>query len=162
MDYKIELASLNDITKIHKIIVDRCKWFNQNDIKGWNIEFYPNRYNIEYFKEQLKINKLYVAKKGKLVIGTMLLKSRDIDYWNDSKSSYYIHHLATDINFKGVGRELIYFAIKKCREDKKEYLRLDCYQTSKFLNNYYKELGFTNVGSGIQGDYHYNLWEMKI
>ena len=92
----------------------------------------------------------------------MLLKEEDKEYWNNDDCSYYIHHLVTDSNLKGIGKKLIEFAKEQCKENDKKYLRLDCYKESVFLNKYYKNLGFHNVGNGTKGDYHYSLWEMKI
>lgn len=159
---KVELAKAKDIDFICNIIYDRCLWFSKNGLKGWNVKYYPKKYNKEYFKEQMNINKLFVAKENNKIYGVMLLKKEDKDYWSDDKSCYYIRHLATDINMSGVGKLLLNYAKSQCKKDNKEFLRLDCYKTSVFLNNYYKSLGFVNVGSGKLGDYSYNLWEMKI
>ncbi len=162
MDYKIELAKYEDLNAIYKLIYDRCLWFSKNGVKGWNIESYPNKYNQEYFKNQMQINKLFILKIGNNICGVMLIKETDSDYWKDNISSYYIHHLATDINKNGIGKLLINFAIEQCKIDNKSRLRLDCYKTSFFLNEYYKKLGFKNVGNGIKEDYEFNLWEMIV
>lgn len=162
MNYNIERASIEDVDDIYNLIYERCVWFKNRGVKGWNIEYYPNKYNQAYFKEQMKINKLFVAKKDKKICGVMLLKDTDQDFWNDNKSAYYIHHLTTDTKLKGVGKLLLNYAIEQCRKDNKVYLRLDCYRTSGFLNEYYKMFGFINVGNGTLGTYNYNLWEMKI
>lgn len=162
MDFKIDLAKLEDIEAIHKLIYDRCLWFSEKGVKGWNVAFYPNKYDKSYFTEQMKINKLIVAKFNNEIGGVMLLKDEDKDYWNSDNSSYYIHHLATDFHLKGVGKTLIDYAIEQCKINDKKYLRLDCYQESKFLNEYYKKLGFNKVGSGTDEIYNFNVWEMKI
>ena len=162
MHYKIDLAKIEDLNVIHKLIYDRCLWFSKKGVKGWSAEYYPNKYNQEYFEKQMQINKLYVIKIDNNVCGVMLLKEVDSDYWEDKPSAYYIHHLATDINKKGIGKLLINFAIEQCKKDNKSRLRLDCYKTSLFLNEYYKKLGFENVGNGIKEDYEFNLWEMKV
>lgn len=85
---------------------------------------------------------MYVAKYDETIAECMLLKNKDEDYWQDDETSYYIHHLATDIIYKGIGKSLINFAINKARNDNKEYLRLDCFKSNINLNNYYKNLGF--------------------
>jgi len=166
MDYKIEKAKLEDIDDIFKIIYERCLWFEEKGIYGWELESYTIKYDKEYFKKQMKINELYVAKlKGK-ICGVMLLKKEDKNFWSDNASSYYIRHLTTDINLKGVGECLIKYAIELAKINKKEYLRLDCYQESEFLNNYYQKFGFINVGKGENideiEDYKYNLYQMKL
>lgn len=56
MDYKIEKAKLEDLDAIHKLIYDRCLWFSEKGVKGWNVDFYPNKYDKSYFIEQMKIN----------------------------------------------------------------------------------------------------------
>ena len=159
---KVELVKIEDLDAIHKLIYDRCLWFSKKGVKGWNINFYPEKYNQDYFEEQMKVNQLFVAKSNNKVCGVMLLKEEDKDFWNDNKPCYYIHHLATDIKLKGIGKLLLNYAIEQCKKDNKEYLRLDCYKTSQFLNDYYKKIGFNNVGSGNLDDYNYNLWELNV
>ena len=161
-DYKIETAKLEDLDSIHKLIYDRCLWFREKGVKGWDVDYYPNKYDKSYFIEQMKINKLFVAKFNNKICGVMLLKNEDKDYWNNDDTSYYIHHLATDVNLKGVGKALINYAIEQCKINNKKYLKLDCYQESKFLNEHYEKLGFNKVGSGTDENYNFNLWEMKI
>lgn len=117
---------------------------------------YAKRYDKDYFKNQINTNLMYVAKYDETIAGCMLLKNKDEDFWQDGEPSYYIHHLATDILYKGIGKSLINFAINKARNDNKEYLRLDCFKSNIKLNNYYKNLGFEEKG------YTYNLWEFKI
>lgn len=155
MDIKIEIAKEKDIETIHDLIVKRCKWFDENSIKQWDMS-YAKRYDKDYFKNQINTNLMYVAKYDETIAGCMLLKNKDEDFWQDDEPSYYIHHLATDILYKGIGKSLINFAINKARNDNKEYLRLDCFKSNIKLNNYYKNLGFEEKG------YTYNLWEFKI
>ena len=84
----VELAKIEDLEAIHKIIYDRCLWFQEKNVKGWNINFYPEKYNKDYFKEQMRINQLFVAKSNNKVCGVMLLKDEDRDFWNDNKYLY--------------------------------------------------------------------------
>lgn len=161
MDIKIEIAKEKDIEDIHDLIIKRCKWFKENNIKQWDMS-YAKRYNKDYLKKQINTNLMYIARCNETIVGCMFLKSKDEDYWQDDKPSYYIHHLATNTLYKGIGKSLINFAISKARIDNKEYLRLDCFKSNIKLNNYYKNLGFENRGSGKIGGYTYNLWEVRI
>lgn len=140
MDIKIEIAKENDIEPIHDLIVKRCKWFDENNIKQWDMS-YAKRYDKDYFKNQINTNLMYVEKYDETIAGCMLLKNKDEDCWQDYEPSYYIHHLVTDILYKGIGKSLINFAINKARNDNKENLRLDCFKSNIKLNNYYKNLG---------------------
>ena len=160
--YKILLAIEEDLEQINKLYADRVKWFNENNIEQWGNN-YPNRYNVLYLKEQMKINKLYVMKNENKVIGSMLLKNEDSKYWEDTDNAYYIHHLVTDINTRGIGLELIKFAIEECINDRKEYLRLDTVSKNNWLTEYYQKLGFEILGSKeIKKGVEEKLWQMKI
>ncbi len=163
MQYKIELATEKDLEAIEKIIIERCKWFIENKIKQWALDYYPKKYNTKYFTEQLKINKLYVAKiiDTDEIVGVMLLKTSD-KFWEDDNKALYIHHLATSIKIKGLGSLLLEYATIETSKMNKEFLRLDCFSSNKRLNDYYKSKGFILKGNGRIGDYSYNLWEKKI
>lgn len=55
MAYKIELAKIEDLDTIHKLIYDRCLWFSEKGVKGWNVKSYPNKYDTNYFIEHWKL-----------------------------------------------------------------------------------------------------------
>ena len=59
---KIVLAQEYEIDAIHDILIERYKWFIDNKINQWKINWYPNKYNNEYFLKQMKENFLYVVK----------------------------------------------------------------------------------------------------
>lgn len=71
---KIVLAEEYDMDAIHDILIERCQWFIDNNINQWKINWYPNKYNNDYFLKQMKENFLYVAKIKDEVVGVMLLK----------------------------------------------------------------------------------------
>ena len=92
---KIVLAQEYELDAIHDILIERCKWFIDNKINQWKINWYLNKYNNEYFLKQMKENFLYVAKIKNEVVGVMLLKKSDEEYWNNDNDSYFLHHFAT-------------------------------------------------------------------
>ena len=158
----IEPAKASELEAIHNLIYKRCVWFDNKGVKGWSASVYPNKYPVEYFKEQMSINKVFVAKVDGAIQGVMVLKHVDKNFWEDDEPAYYIHHLATDVESRGVGKQLIDFAIEQCKKDGKKYLRLDCYKDSMFLNSYYPKIGFKNAGYGTFKQYEYSRWELKI
>lgn len=160
--FQIMLAKEEDLEAIHILIVDRCKWFIEQQINQWKIGYYPIRYNVEYFHKQMKENELYVVKDKNKIIGVILLKNEDKDYWQDEKKAFYIHHLTTHINYHGIGKMLIQFAVEHAKECGKEYLRLDCFSSNVKLNEYYESLGFELCGSGGDEYYHYHLRQRKV
>lgn len=46
MDLRIIKAEEKDLDKINKILIERCKWFNDNNINQWS-SYYIVKYNIE-------------------------------------------------------------------------------------------------------------------
>lgn len=160
--YKIEVAKEEDLEEFHNIIVSRCKWLEEKGVNQWRPTSYPVRYNVDYFREH--INNLYIIKDDKEVLGGFLLKDADERYWSDSNdvSAYYIHHLATKVGVKGLGRLLILFAIDKAKEDNKDYLRLDCVAHNEKLNEHYERLGFKYSGVIQIKNWSENLWQIKL
>ena len=156
--YKIEVAREDELEEFHNIIISRCKWLEEKKVNQWKVTSYPIKYDINYFRKHL--NKLYIIKDDKDVLGGFLLKDADEKYWSDSTlvNAYYIHHFATKLNTNGLGKRLILFAINKAKEDNKEYLRLDCVAENIKLNNYYKKMKFKNVGMKEKE----NLWQIEL
>lgn len=155
----IQLAKYEEIKEILDIFKERCNWFKKKNIDQWGS--YEEKYNEEYFIGAMQTNKLYVVKQEKEVIGVFLLKEEDKTYWNDNKSAYYIHHLATRIGYLGVGAKILEFIEKLAIQNNKECIRLDCKKNNDVLNSYYQKRGFIYMGSG-DVPYSYNLYEKKV
>ena len=68
------------------------------------------------------------------------------NYADRDENIIYIHHLATDINYKGVGKQILK-SIKKIAIDmNKKIIRVDNISTNQKLNEYYEKNGFIQVG----------------
>ena len=67
-------------------------------------------------------------------------------YFDDSKDAIYIHHLATDINYRGVGKEILYKIRELAKKESKTLLRLDNIGSNEKLNQYYEKNGFKKIG----------------
>lgn len=165
VDLKIEKAKEADMESILGLIKERCEWLLKKKIDQWNPSFYLKKYDENYFLEQLQNgNELYVAKINQNVVGVMLIKFNDENYWKNDNKAIYIHHLASKLDVSGekVGNMLLNYANKLALKHKKEYVRLDCKKSNPKLNEYYKRNGFCEKGTGKIGNYEYNLWEKKI
>lgn len=78
----------------------------------------------------------------------------DVDpRWDNDKDAYYVHHLATDPAYPGLGREILTFAETYARNAGKEVLRLDSQKVNDDLSRYYEALGYPAVGECIDGAY---------
>lgn len=158
---KIELAELKDIKCILNILEERCIWMENNNIEQWESNSYTVSFDEYYFNQEINKKRVYVAKINTKICGIFLLKDND-SLWKDSENAFYVHHFATDINYKGLGKIIIeYIKYLALRQDK-TYIRLDCVKNNEKLNNYYEKLGFILRKSGIRRSYEYNLREFKI
>ena len=159
---KIELATINDIDSIVDIIYKRCLWLASKNIHQWPLDYYPDRYNKEYFIEELEKDYLFVAKDNDSVVGVILLKKEDPRYWENDVKALYIHHFSTKEGYNGTGKLLLEHAINFTLGKNIPYLRLDCVKHNDKLNKYYINFDFKLIKSGIIGTYEYNLLEKKL
>lgn len=157
----IELAKLKDISHIINILENRCIWMERNNIKQWESNSYTSIFNYDYFSKEIEKKTLYVARINNKMCGIFLIREKD-KLWEDFKSAFYIHHLATDINYKGLGKVMIEYIKYISLRYNKKYIRLDCVNDNEKLNNYYQKLGFDLKETGIIKDYEYNLRELNL
>lgn len=160
-NFIIKLANFNNINDILNILEQRCIWMEKSNINQWKPNSYTITFNKHYFKEQINNKKIYIAILNQKVCGVFLLDNFD-KLWNNSEPALYIHHLATDIHFKGLGRIIIEYIKLIASQQNKNYIRLDCVSDNKKLNAYYEKLGFNLVETGTIKTYNYNLRELKL
>jgi len=139
---KIELAEINDLDDIMKMIHNCTNDLISKNIFQWN-EKYPNR---DVFLTDIKKKNLFIFKNDTGVIGCIALShDKDIEY-NDIKwltkddKSLYVHRLAVDPKFqkKGIGRLLMDFAEDYARDKKLKSVRLDTFSKNDRNNRFYK------------------------
>ncbi len=67
MNYKIELANINNIDSILELYYERIKWFKDNNIKQWNgyLKIYPKKEFIDIIKNK----KYYIIKHDDEIVG---------------------------------------------------------------------------------------------
>lgn len=168
MNYKIVKANIDDVETFYPLYLERSKWFLDNNIKMWEEALFEDLFDKNYFRKLVKNNEVYLLKKEDEVLGVIAFQKRDSDYWKDDKNALYPNKLVVSTKHRGLGKILIDFIFEYAKENNYDYIRFDCYKSSKFLNDYYSNLGFKKVGTGIiLGcdkilDYEYNLYEMKI
>lgn len=160
MNYKIELANINNIDSILELYYERIKWFKDNNIKQWNgyLKIYPKKEFINIIKNK----KYYIIKHDDEIVGGFEL-STNSKYWNDNITpAYYIYKVVTKVGFKNIGKIIF----DKCKEiaikDGKKYLRLDCLKDNLKLNKIYEKHGFILRSTGVERDYKYALRECAL
>ena len=139
---KIELAEINDINDIMKMIHDCANDLIGKNIFQWN-EKYPSR---DIFLSDIEKKNLFILKNNSGIIGCIALShEKDIEYtdvkWltKDDKN-LYLHRLAVDPKFqkKGIGKLLMDFAEDYARNNKFISVRLDTFSKNERNNRFYK------------------------
>ncbi|MGL4847890.1 MAG: GNAT family N-acetyltransferase [Clostridium sp.] len=159
---EIRLATLEDRDKIVELIKRRMKWMDEKDLYQWNKTGYLERYPNIYFDEKINEKIMFVAVEAETVVGVMALFKEDERWKKVNDKALYVHHLAVDETFKGLGVEMLKFAEEYGREIKVDFIRLDSQKTNLKLNNYYENIGYRNVGECIDGVYEGYRREKKI
>ena len=146
---KIELAEINDINDIMKMIHDCANDLIGKNIFQWN-EKYPSK---DIFLSDIEKKNLFILKNNSGIIGCIALShEKDIEYtdvkWltKDDKN-LYLHRLAVDPKFqkKGIGKLLMDFAEDYARNNKFISVRLDTFSKNERNNKFYKSRKYTKL-----------------
>lgn len=142
-EVKLRKATDSDVYDIYKIIQNRCKWLDEKSIEQWNV---TRTYKHDYYLEKIKDGKIYVAVYNEKIVGVFMfqLSSHYAEY---DENIAYIHHLATDIHYKGMGKIIISKIIELAKNHSKKYVRLDNISSNSKLNEYYEKNGFKQIGT---------------
>ena len=146
---KIELAEINDLEDIMKMIHNCANDLISKNIFQWN-EKYPSR---DIFLSDIEKKNLFILKNNSGIIGCIALShEKDIEYtdvkWltKDDKN-LYLHRLAVDPKFqkKGIGKLLMDFAEDYARNNKFISVRLDTFSKNERNNRFYKSRKYTKL-----------------
>lgn len=149
-------AKPEDIPVVRALIQQRIDWMDAVGIRQWNISNYWEAYPVEYFQEKVRLGQLMILRRQgeERLIGAAVLADSD-PFWDDDPTpAYYIHNLATALDIKGAGAEIIALCEALALERGINRMRLDCNRTNEFLNRYYEERGYLPVGPVDRGAYH--------
>lgn len=154
-----EKAKLTDLNEILSMYKERSQWFKEKGIDQWRK--YLINHPKEEFVDAIKKGNYYILKKENQIIAGFEISTYS-SFWNDSLSkAYYIYKIVVKVGNKNIGKYIFNIAKTIAKENKKEYLRLECKTSNKKLNDIYMKHGFEFIRSG-QDYYDYTLREYKI
>ena len=163
MDYQFGLADESVLEQIYSLIDRRIRWMDEVGIQQWNVTDYWGVYPKEHYIEQMRYARLFVLKRGSVVVGTAVLYEDD-PRWPDGNtaSAYYVHHFAASPDEKGAGAILLRHLEEYAHRKDKALLRLDCADDNPRLNRYYQEKGYSPCGTCVDGVYRGILREKYL
>lgn len=146
LQLKIRPALTEEAETVLSLWQNSARWLNSNGIYQWEPGHFNREQVIKFVKDGADI---YLAEFNNEIVGTYALTWADPFIWKelDNENSGYIHRLAVNRDFKGlgIGYQLLENAEQQIRQKGKTYIRLDCMADNPRLNQYYKDYGFTFV-----------------
>ena len=159
--YMITLAKEKNIDQIYELCQERVKWFRENEIDQWHVLEKSDLKKI--LSREMKRGDLYKVTYNNKIVGSFVLSLTDSKHWELYEDTYYLWRLVTSLNCHGVGKSIIKFCRKKCKEDKKKYLRGYYVASNDKLKEIYHNYGFTVVDEyKTASGKILNMIEMKI
>lgn len=153
MNRTVSLCAPHELTQVYDLINARIRWMDEMGICQWNTVNYWEAYPKSHYERAVEAGCLYVLREQGRIAGALVLKEED-PYWDDGASACYIHNLATALDARGAGAQLLETCGRIASERGKKFLRLDCALSNQRLNDYYEALGFSSVCDFLDGTYH--------
>lgn len=155
--YTFRQAEKYEVQTVFDLIMGRVKWMDEVCIRQWNVTDYAGCYPPEHYEKARRRGDLFVmTDEAGEIIACAVLKQED-DRWpqamQDAHPAFYLHHFATRVGEKGVGRAFLQRAEAYAAEQGKTRFRLDSADDNPFLTDYYTALGYVPVGACADGLY---------
>lgn len=147
----IRKAHITDLENIMKMYNSCVNGMIKNNIDQWD-KSYPN---AKIISSDIKASTYYIAEIEKNIVGGINIdQNQDLTYlnidWEDSSNSFLVvHRLAVNQNFwsKKIGKQLMLFTEDLAVKKRLKSIRLDTYSGNPQAINFYKRLGYKQLGS---------------
>lgn len=160
-------ARLQDVDAIMTLVQRRIDWMNVVGLHQWNETDYFGRYPRSYWERN--IDYFLVGEEEGRVVVAIAHYTEDVRWTRDGEYTgtttgdvYYLHHLVTDPDFKGVGKQMMLYVEQYAIEHQILLLRLDSAVGNLSLEKYYTDLGYTACGTCHDQLYHGVLREKQL
>ena len=161
-NYIFRQAWPEEIQSVFELIMERVAWMDTVGIRQWNTTKYGQRYPLDYYEMRRKQEELFVLTDSAgdiLAVGALL---HEDERWPEHESAFYLHHLASRVDAKGVGSIFLQMAEDYAARMGKKYMRLDSAVGNKTLEAYYTSRGYTEAGTCKDGMYEGILRQKKL
>jgi ribosomal protein S18 acetylase RimI-like enzyme len=145
----IHTARTDDLPAIAQLLDEAGDWMRRHGIT----DQWPVRFPLSDLAARIDRGELHIAYDHTTPIGTFALDDHaDPEFWHDDPNrdiAGYLHRLAVARTHagQGIGAQLVEHADRLVAAAGRRWLRLDCAKNNTRLHDYYRQLGFTHVGS---------------
>jgi N-acetylglutamate synthase-like GNAT family acetyltransferase len=160
-----KIAEGDDLQRILRLLQEAALWLEMKNINYWKIWIDPPEDYINWIRKGFENEEFYLVKDNNSIIGCFRLSWNDEKFWGkQSTPAGYIHSFTIDRKLAGnnKGIEVIKMIEKKCKENNRNYLRLDCSSKVQKLKEYYERIGFRPMGETIVKGERLTLYEKEI
>lgn len=151
-EYTIRIASEDESDSIIILLKEVAQWLQDKEVNQW--QYLLGEEATAEILEGVREKYTYVVMKEDEIVGTFTVSPKQND-WDqhifgkeEVSDSLYIHRLAVKRKYKGngIGETIVKWIEENVQSDKR-YLKLDCVEYNRTLNDFYKKNGFEYVGS---------------
>lgn len=145
-DQRVERATSDDVTALHRLRRRLEDWLHDKGVQQWP------RGEVAHadIAAQVDRNEWHLVRHpGVGVAAAMRVLWSDPDFWGeDGTRAVYVHGLMVDraLAGRGMGPHMIERASQIGREAGAETFRLDCAESNDVLRAFYRAQGFREVG----------------
>ena len=159
-DPDVRSAGPEDAREVAAILSEAAAWLITRGIHQW-----PNPFPLEQIVPDIDRGEVYLASVAGELAATVTLQTEDLLFWGEQEpDALYLHRLAVRRAFRGrgLGRELVAWAVQQACSRGRDYLRLDCLATESRIREYYESLGFAFVRARDMPEWKVALYERRV
>jgi GNAT superfamily N-acetyltransferase len=158
-------AQPNELSIVLQLLNDAAIWLRARQIAYWQNWLNPPPAHVQWIQEGFRQQQFYLAYRQELLVGCFRLQWADETFWGQRDDcAGYIHSFTTVRTFYGqrIGEQILQWIEAYCRQQGKQYLRLDCGSHVTGLRRYYERYGFQVVGETTVMNDVLTLYEKPI
>jgi GNAT superfamily N-acetyltransferase len=162
---KFRKAKPEEIDIVLLFLKEAALWLREKGIDYWQNWILPPSNFINWIRRGFDNNEFYLVEDDNDIIGCFRLQWQDPNFWGEQKDNAgYIHSLTISRRLAGqdIGRDVLSMIESYCRQNNKEFLRLDCGVDVTGLKKYYEQNDFRPVRDVIVSEYKLTLYEKRI
>jgi ribosomal protein S18 acetylase RimI-like enzyme len=164
-EISFQLAQQGEIAIVLRLLKEAAIWMKEKGIDYWQDWVDPPSAFIGWIQSGFHHKEFYLVKRNETIIGCFRLQWNDEVFWGERKEpAGYIHSFTIDRKLAGqnFGKEVIKLIENICKQNNKEYLRLDCGRNLESLCHYYENIGFLPISETIVRGEKLILYEKRI
>jgi GrpB-like predicted nucleotidyltransferase (UPF0157 family)/GNAT superfamily N-acetyltransferase len=142
-------ARQEELEVVMLLLKKAALWLREKKIDYWQDWISPPPNFVNWIRVGFAQNNFFMAEKEGNIIGCFRLQWQDEIFWGKREDQAgYIHSFTVDRNLagQGMGYRILSLVESFCRDNAKNWLRLDCGAEVNGIRKYYEGYGFKPVG----------------